>query len=51
MEGHALDQGVDASHEVSGWAHTIVIRTRRERFLGDFVLHCHILDHEGKGMM
>ena len=27
------------------------IRTRYETFIGDFVLHCHILDHEDKGMM
>jgi FtsP/CotA-like multicopper oxidase with cupredoxin domain len=30
---------------------TIVIRTRYERYIGDFVLHCHILDHEDQGMM
>lgn len=29
----------------------IRIRTRYERFAGDFVLHCHILDHEDMGMM
>ncbi len=29
----------------------VVIRTRYERFDGAFVLHCHILDHEDKGMM
>jgi L-ascorbate oxidase len=29
----------------------IVIRTRYERYIGDFVLHCHILDHEDQGMM
>jgi L-ascorbate oxidase len=27
------------------------IRTRYERYIGDFVLHCHILDHEDQGMM
>ena len=32
-------------------AYTIVIRTRYQRYIGDFVLHCHILDHEDKGMM
>lgn len=26
-------------------------RTRYERYIGDFVLHCHILDHEDQGMM
>jgi FtsP/CotA-like multicopper oxidase with cupredoxin domain len=27
------------------------VRTRYERYIGDFVLHCHILDHEDQGMM
>ncbi|KVD74522.1 L-ascorbate oxidase [Burkholderia sp. ABCPW 14] len=31
--------------------YTIVLRTRYERYIGDFVLHCHILDHEDQGMM
>ncbi|HEY9344510.1 MAG TPA: multicopper oxidase family protein, partial [Inquilinus sp.] len=29
----------------------ITVRTRYERYIGAFVLHCHILDHEDKGMM
>jgi L-ascorbate oxidase len=29
----------------------ITMRTRYERYIGDFVLHCHILDHEDSGMM
>ena len=29
----------------------VVMRTRYERYIGDFVLHCHILDHEDQGMM
>lgn len=29
----------------------IEIRTRYEDFTGSFVLHCHILDHEDRGMM
>jgi L-ascorbate oxidase len=29
----------------------ITIRTRYRRFTGEFVLHCHILDHEDHGMM
>lgn len=29
----------------------VVMRTRYRRYIGDFVLHCHILDHEDKGMM
>lgn len=31
--------------------HVIKVRTRYERYIGDFVLHCHILDHEDQGMM
>jgi L-ascorbate oxidase len=27
------------------------VRTRYRRYIGDFVLHCHILDHEDQGMM
>lgn len=29
----------------------IVTRTKYERYIGEFVLHCHILDHEDQGMM
>lgn len=29
----------------------IATRTRYERYIGEFVLHCHILDHEDQGMM
>ncbi len=29
----------------------ITMRTRYDRFVGGFVLHCHILDHEDQGMM
>jgi FtsP/CotA-like multicopper oxidase with cupredoxin domain len=29
----------------------IVMRTRYQRYVGEFVLHCHILDHEDQGMM
>jgi len=31
--------------------HRYRIRTRIERFVGTFVHHCHILDHEDQGMM
>jgi FtsP/CotA-like multicopper oxidase with cupredoxin domain len=27
------------------------VRTTYERYIGEFVLHCHILDHEDSGMM
>lgn len=29
----------------------IYVRTRYERYIGEYVLHCHILDHEDQGMM
>lgn len=29
----------------------LTIRSRNERYIGDYVLHCHILDHEDQGMM
>jgi L-ascorbate oxidase len=31
--------------------YTVYVRTRYQRYIGDFVLHCHILEHEDKGMM
>lgn len=35
----------------AGGKYTVIVRTRYQRYIGDFVLHCHILDHEDKGMM
>lgn len=29
----------------------VYVRTRYERYIGEYVLHCHILDHEDQGMM
>ncbi|MGE8399063.1 MAG: multicopper oxidase family protein [Burkholderiales bacterium] len=34
-----------------GRPYTLYTRTRYERYIGEFVLHCHILDHEDQGMM
>lgn len=31
--------------------YTVITRTRYQRYIGDFVLHCHILNHEDQGMM
>ncbi len=31
--------------------YTLKVRTRYERYVGQYVLHCHILDHEDQGMM
>jgi len=36
---------------LNGSGYTVVMRTRYTRYIGDFVLHCHILDHEDQGMM
>ncbi len=32
-------------------SYTIHMRTRYDRYIGEYVLHCHILDHEDAGMM
>ena len=29
----------------------VIVKTRYQRYIGQFVLHCHILDHEDQGMM
>jgi FtsP/CotA-like multicopper oxidase with cupredoxin domain len=31
--------------------YTVFMRTRYDRYIGEYVLHCHILDHEDAGMM
>ena len=31
--------------------YTLHVRSRYERYIGEYVLHCHILDHEDQGMM
>ncbi|MFM2045530.1 MAG: hypothetical protein RLY86_4106 [Pseudomonadota bacterium] len=33
------------------FSYRITMRTRYQRYIGEFVLHCHILDHEDQGMM
>ncbi|PWC36633.1 multicopper oxidase family protein [Azospirillum sp. TSO35-2] len=40
-----------SSTEPPKGTYKVVIRTRYERFIGEYVLHCHILDHEDQGMM
>lgn len=40
-----------AGPDAAGPGPTYVLKTRYRRYIGDFVLHCHILDHEDKGMM
>lgn len=34
-----------------GQSYKVIVRTQYQRYIGDFVLHCHILDHEDQGMM
>ena len=65
LDGEHKDYNADGSvdvqyHGLKGtWKDTIfvkngyrvIIRTQYEKFEGDFVLHCHILDHEDRGMM
>ncbi len=36
---------------VQGASYKVIVRTKYQRYIGDFVLHCHILDHEDQGMM
>lgn len=31
--------------------YSVMIRTHYDRYIGEFVIHCHILDHEDGGMM
>jgi L-ascorbate oxidase len=31
--------------------YTVIMRTHYAKYVGRFVLHCHILDHEDRGMM
>ena len=38
-------------NSASAGEYTVVVRKRYERCIGDFVLHCHILDHEDQGTM
>ena len=35
----------------AGKSYQVIVRTHYQRYIGDFVLHCHILDHEDQGMM
>ncbi len=37
--------------ELKAGMYTAIVRTRYRRYIGDFVLHCHILTHEDQGMM
>lgn len=41
----------DGSQPAVGTDAMVRVRSRYERYIGRFVLHCHILDHEDQGMM
>lgn len=53
------DNATGVSTPVNLWRDTLLVdgrrtytfRTRYENYLGDFVIHCHLLDHEDQGMM
>ncbi len=65
LDPHGVDVSVPGSSdsEYAGtkgiWKDTLFVkggyklyvRTRYQRYIGEYVLHCHILDHEDQGMM
>ncbi|MFZ6731672.1 multicopper oxidase family protein [Undibacterium sp. Ji42W] len=44
-------QGVWKDTIMATPGYTVKTRTRYQRYIGEYVLHCHILDHEDQGMM
>ena len=46
-----ISNPADFPSKLASSTYTIKIRTRYERYIGTYVLHCHILDHEDQGMM
>lgn len=47
-----VKQGTDAGPDgIKTRFYRAIVRTRFQRYIGKFVLHCHILDHEDQGMM
>ncbi|MFT4180932.1 MAG: multicopper oxidase domain-containing protein, partial [Rhizobium sp.] len=46
-----LNNPADFPAKLATSTYKIKIRTRYQRFIGEYVLHCHILDHEDQGMM
>ncbi|MEA1673414.1 multicopper oxidase family protein [Nitrospirillum sp. BR 11163] len=42
--------GATLTDKTKGY-YRLIVRTRYERYIGEYVLHCHILDHEDQGMM
>ncbi|MCF4126450.1 multicopper oxidase family protein [Methylobacterium sp. SyP6R] len=46
-----IEKPADFPAKLDSSTYTIKIRTRYQRYIGEYVLHCHILDHEDQGMM
>ncbi|QJE73359.1 multicopper oxidase domain-containing protein [Aerophototrophica crusticola] len=46
-----LPSTVAEGQTAEDYKYVIKVRTRYQRYIGQFVLHCHILDHEDQGMM
>jgi len=46
-----IENPADFPSKLATSMYTIKVRTRYQRYIGEFVLHCHILDHEDQGMM
>lgn len=42
---------ITPTQPLEDYKYIIKVRTRYQRYIGQFVLHCHILDHEDQGMM
>jgi L-ascorbate oxidase len=46
-----ISNPADFPGKLASSMYTIKVRTRYQRYIGEYVLHCHILDHEDQGMM
>jgi FtsP/CotA-like multicopper oxidase with cupredoxin domain len=46
-----INNPADFPGKLSTSMYTLKVRTRYQRYIGEYVLHCHILDHEDQGMM
>ena len=46
-----INNPADFPSKLATSMYTLKVRTRYQRYIGEFVLHCHILDHEDQGMM
>ena len=46
-----INNPADFPSKLATSMYTLKVRTRYQRYIGEYVLHCHILDHEDQGMM